>query len=91
MHSTRRLRLALVVFVLRVVRLRKWLRLSMGMCSRGGADLGPLVGKRTWFKTKERMPHSDGLSGVDMNDHDNNPVIVVFLASSLLRHLAMTG
>lgn len=47
----------------------------------GGVDLGPLVGKRRGFRTKERVPYSGGLSGVEMYDQDNNPLVVVSPAS----------
>ena len=46
----------------------------------GGVDLGPLVGKRRGFRTKERVPYSGGLSGVEMYDEEN-PVVVVSPAS----------
>ncbi|KAF8627262.1 hypothetical protein AX15_004454 [Amanita polypyramis BW_CC] len=41
-------------------------------------DLGPLVGARRGFKTKERVPFSGGLSGVEMCDEESqNPIVVV--------------
>ena len=50
----------------------------------GGVDLGPLVGKRRGFRTKERVPYSGGLSGVEMYDEQHNPVVVVSPASPRL-------
>ena len=36
-------------------------------------DLGPLVGARRGFRTKERVPFSGGLKGVEMCDQDTWP------------------
>ena len=49
-------------------------------------DLGPLVGKRRGFRTKERVPYSGGLSGMEMYDavHEEpqqHPVVIVSPAS----------
>jgi hypothetical protein len=49
-------------------------------------DLGPLVGKRRGFRTKERVPYSGGLSGMEMYDTEHeepqqHPVVIVSPAS----------
>jgi hypothetical protein len=37
-----------------------------------GVDLGPLVGVQRGFKTKEKVPFSGGMSGVEMWDGDKH-------------------